>query len=216
MPKILYNFATRERPEKAINCIENIISMSRHDDFLILIIADMDDDSMFNQEMVDRINSYPKVKLSFGTSTGKINAINRDVFMAGDFDILCNHSDDMHFIKEGFDLDILESFENYKGLCHFPDQIAGDKLITYAMMHSDYYNLDVYIYNPLFMSVYADNYQQDVAKKRNLYKFVDKKILEHRHSIWGYGEPDELLKRTENPIMYAQDKVTYERLKSLL
>lgn len=210
--KILYNLATRERVEKVINCIENIISMSRHDNFLILIVADMDDDSMFNQEMVDRINSYPKVKLSFGTSTGKINAINRDVFMAGEFDILCNHSDDMHFTKEGFDLDILEAFEDYKGLVHFPDQVAGNRLITYAMMHKYYYDLDGYIYNPEFKSVYADNHQQDVAKKRNLYKFVDKKILEHRHFSWGYGEKDALLERTENPLMYAQDKATYNRL----
>lgn len=216
MPNILYILATRERPEKAINCIENIISMSWHDDYKILIVSDTDDDSMFNQEMVDRINSYPKVKLSFGTSKGKINAINRDVFMAGEFHILCNHSDDMWFTKEGFDLDILEAFDNYKGLVHFPDQIAGDKLITYAMMHREYYNLDGFIYHPDFNSVYADNYQQDVAKKRGLYKFVDKKILEHRHSIWGFGQPDELLKRTENPIMYAQDKVTYERLTAFL
>jgi hypothetical protein len=119
----------------------------------------------------------------------------------------------MWFVKEGFDLDILEAFKDFKGLVHFPDQVAGSRLITYAMMHKDYYDLDGWIYHPLFNSVYADNFQQDLAKKRGLYKFVDKPILQHRHSIWGYGEPDALLRKTENPENYQKDKQIYLSLK---
>ena len=210
--KILYKFASRERPEKFFKCLDNIISLARHNDFSILASLDLDDKSMANPQVRDRIKKYPQVQAFYGTSQGKIHAINRDLEFAGDFDILCNHSDDMVFIKEGFDLDILEAFENFNGLVHFPDQKVGQKLITYAMMSKAYFDLDGYIYNPQFWSVYADNYQQWKAQKRGMYKFVQKRILDHEHSIWGYGPPDDLLKRTENPENYKRDHATYLKL----
>lgn len=211
--KILYNFASRSRPEKLIACLENITKFSRHSHYQIIVTADIDDDTMTNPAIRDKVISFPNTKILYGTSTGKINAINKNVPLANpDWTILCNHSDDMWFIKEGFDLDIIEAFENYNGLVHFPDQKAGEALITYAMMHRDYYELDHYVYHPAFVSVYADNYQHEVAKKRGKYKFVNKQILEHRHPIWGYGVADDLLKKTEDPVTYNADHVTFSKL----
>lgn len=212
--KILYNFPCRFRKDKLFAAIENILSMSRHDNFLIQLTLDIDDNVLNTPKVKHDIDSYGnKVKAYYGFSTSKINAVNKNVSLCPDADIICTHSDDMWFIKEGFDLDILEAFEGYSGLVHFPDQIAKEKLITYAMMSKDYYDLDGFVYNPAFLSVYADNWQQDVAKQRGKYKFVDKQILEHRHFIWGYGVMDELSKLTENPVTYAEDKATYEALK---
>lgn len=209
--RITYNFASRERPDKFFACLENITSMARHDDYEIVCTLDVDDLSMCNTEVRDMISKYPKVKAYFGISKNKIDAINKNVsFATGE--IICNHSDDMVFIKEGFDLDILEAFKDFKGLVHFPDQRVGAKLITYAMMHKEYLDIDGWIYNPNFDSVYADNYQQELSKRRKKYKFVGKRILDHRHSLWGYGKPDALLKKTENPLVYKKDRETYHRL----
>lgn len=211
--KILYNFPSRERPDKVIACLENITTLARHDNYQILVAADLNDSTMLNDSMKDRIQSYPNTKVLYGVSTGKVNAINRDVGLAEpDWTILCNHSDDMYFIKEGFDLDIIEGFEGFNGLLHFPDQVAKEALITYAIMHRDYYNLDWFIYHPDFISVYCDNHQHQIAKLRNKYKFVNKQILEHRHATWGFGVADDLLKRTEDPINYQKDKETFHRL----
>lgn len=209
--RITYNFASRERPDKFFACLDNITSLSRHDDYEIIATLDVDDLSMCNPEVRDKISTYPKVTAYFGISKSKIDAINKNLsFATGQ--IICNHSDDMHFIKEGYDLDILDAFKDFNGLVHFPDQQAGKRLITYAMMHKEYLEIDGWIYNPEFDSVYADNFQQDLAKRRDKYKFVEKKILEHRHAIWGYGKPDSLLKKTENPIVYQKDRDTYRRL----
>lgn len=212
---ILYNFPTRSRRQKAFDCIDNIISLSKTDEFHIHLALDLDDIEMNTDEVKNRIGDYGDMVSAFwGTSNSKISAVNRDVSVAPyDWNILCNHSDDMIFTKEGFDLDIIDGFNDFKGLLHFPDQKVGETLITYAMMHRSYYELDRYIYHPAFLSVYADNLQQDMAKARGMYKFVNKHILEHRHAVWGYGVPDDLLKKTEDPINYEKDRETYFRLK---
>lgn len=213
MPKILYKFPSRERPHKVIKALENIITLSKHQDYCILLTLDIDDISTNNRQFNNKLKEFGnKVMPVYGFSKNKVNAINRDIWMVNDFDILCLHSDDMVFIKDGFDLDILEAFDNYNGLVHFPDQVAKENLITYSMMSREYYDIYSYIYNPEFMSVYCDNYQQDVAKKLKMYKFVNKEILRHEHFCWGYGEKDSLLTKTENPENYNVDNITYQRL----
>jgi hypothetical protein len=208
----MYKFASRTRPEKFFACLDNIISMARHNDYFILASLDIDDPSMNNDEIKKRMEGYSMLDAKWGWSLNKVDAINRDIGKRPDFDILCNHSDDMWFIKEGFDLDILEAFKDWNGIVHFPDQQTGAKLISYAMMHKEYYDIDGHIYNPQFDSVYADNYQKDVAEKRKKYKFVPVRILDHRHHAWGYGPADDLLKKTEDPVVYAKDRETYKRL----
>lgn len=209
--KILYNFCSRSRPTKLINCLDNIIFLSKHTDYIIVLTLDIDDTTVSSKVFYEKIKSYgKKVVPLYGYSENKVHAINRSVNYF-DFDIICNHSDDMKYIKEGFDLDILEAFENYSGMVHFPDQKALQALCTYSMLSKDYYDKFGYIYNPEYESVYCDHESQDVAKRLNKYKFIDKKILEHHHPIWGYGQKDELLEKTEHPIVYAKDKETYQR-----
>lgn len=212
--KLLYKFASRSRPKKFFDCLDNIQSLARHDDYLILCSLDKDDETMGTPEVIAKLATYKKVLPIWGESNTKTEAINRDInFAPTDWDILLNHSDDMWFTKVGFDLDVIEAFENFDGLVHFPDQVAKEKLITYAMMSKSYYLKYGFIYHPDFISVYSDNYQQYVAQKLNKYKFVDKKILEHRHPIWGFGVADELNLKTENKENYEKDRLTFERLK---
>lgn len=212
--KLLYKFASRSRPQKLFNCLDNIQSLARHNDYLILCSFDKDDETMGTTEVIAKLATYKKVLPIWGDSKTKVEAINADInFAPTDWDILLNHSDDMVFTKEGFDLDVIEAFNGFDGLVHFPDQKAKEMLITYAMMSRGYYLRHGHIYHPAFESVYCDNYQQYVAKMTNSYKYVNKEILLHAHHAWGYGEADDLLRKTENPITYQKDKETFERLK---
>lgn len=145
--KLLYKFASRSRPKKFFDALDNIHSLSRHDDFEVLATLDIDDASMANSEVRDRIKKYPMVRAYWGTSNSKIHSINRDMEFAGAFDVLLLHSDDMEFTVDGFDLEILKAFENWEGLVHFPDQVAKARLITYPMMHRKYFQRDNWIYH---------------------------------------------------------------------
>lgn len=214
MDKITYIFPSRSRSIKFFEALENIKELSASDNFEVIGVFDLDDKEMNNDEVIDRFIQYPFLKPFFGNSIGKINAINRELSkISNDTSIICLHSDDMVFIKQGLDLDIREAFKNYSGLVHFPDQYTKARLITYSMMSKDYFDVDNFIYHPDFESVYADNFQMDLAKKRGLYKFVDKQILEHRHPYWGYGEKDALLIEQESTEIYTKDRATYIRLK---
>lgn len=217
--RILFKFPSRSRPQRFIESLDSIISNVESDDYALLISLDEDDPTLteYDRRLRQYMESHrmPNCTIAYGTSTSKIHAINRDVHdyeegpFADPFSILCLHSDDFFFTKLGFDQDIREAFNEFSGLVHFPDQAVGNRLCTYPMMSKYYYNQFGYIYHPSYISVFADNEQHEVARQRGQYKFVDKKIFEHRHPIWGYGQADELLTHTES--FYAEDMETFKQ-----
>lgn len=215
-PKILYNFACRNRKEKMFSAIENIIELSSTTNYLIQLSLDVDDIELTSPEVVSRINSYgSNVKAYWGISHSKISAINRDIMLGYPFDIVCTHSDDMVFVKHGFDVEIIKEFNGFSGLLHFPDGRVNERLCTYSIMDKGYYEKFKYIYYPEYKSVFCDNEQTDVAKILGMYKYVNKNIIEHRHYRAGYGEPDELMKHNDSPEMYRSDSEIYYRRKSI-
>lgn len=209
---ILVKFPSRSRPEKFFRALDNIFDLAATDDISVLASFDLDDHTMNNDEVRNRLLNYPKVRYYYGESKTKVQAINADMDKAGEYKFLLVHSDDMWFDVPGYDLIILKAFENFNGLVHFPDQKAGPALITYPMMHRDYFQRDGWIYHPDFFSVYADNFQQDLAKRRGQYKFVNQRVLSHQHSMWGFGTHDALTIRNENRDIYDKDRLTWQRL----
>ncbi len=213
--KILYIFPSRSRPAKLFAALDNIKKYATHDDYLIAITADLDDPSMMNPEVRDNINSYPNVDLHYGTSGSKVIAINRDLELYQDWHILINMSDDMAFIKYGFDSQIVKDFQQHglDTLMHYPDQAAGPALITMAIMGRKYFDRDGFIYNPAYKSLFYDNEQQEVAKLRGKYVFKKNRLFNHNHPAWGLSEADDLMRHTES--FYNEDKATFEIRKSI-
>ena len=213
--KLIYKFATRSRPDRLFKCLKNMHAMMRHDDFEIRITADWDDDTMATKEVNDLVQCYKNTAIHYGTSTSKISAINRDMGLFGDWDILINMSDDMEFIQHGFDLTIIKDYQSTTGdlLMHYPDQAAGSALITMAIMDKKYYDRFGYIYNPEYKSLFCDNEQQDVAKLLGRYKFFKTRLFNHNHPAWGLAAMDDLMVHTES--FHAEDKITYERRKAI-
>ncbi len=216
MPKILINFATRSRPTKFFNCMDNIMEMlSNENEVQIIVTADVDDATMCNEVVRDKVERYPNTKIYYGISENKIDAINKNISLADDdWDIVLNMSDDFWFIKKGFDVDIVDAYSNgFTGLAHFPDGFVNERLCTFTIYDRAYYSRFGYIYFNKYMSVYADNEQHDVAKILGCYKYINKKIMEHRHFVHGFGEKDALLQRTEERTNYAIDGALYKERK---
>lgn len=212
--RILYKFPTRSRRYKYFQALDNIVAMARHTDYWILVTADFDDESMNNDYIINRTTKeYKNISLDYDVSNNKIHAINRGFFGSWDWDILILMSDDMEFIKPGFDLQIINDVRMYGPdiLLHYPDQKAGHALITMAIMDREYYNRTGYIYNPVYKSFFCDNEQMEVAKKLGRYKFIKSRLFNHNHYSFGAGIKDaqyerDLLTWKEDKEMFAKRK----------
>jgi hypothetical protein len=122
--KILYKFPTRSRPDRFFKCLDNMAWMMTHDNYAIEVTADWDDETMNKPEIVERVGTYKNTRIHFGSSANKVDAINRDMPLFTDWDILILMSDDMEFISHGFDTQILSDYKLYPGgdiLMHYPD-----------------------------------------------------------------------------------------------
>lgn len=215
--KILWKFASRSRPAKLFSCLDNIQKMARHDDYEILLTLDLDDDTCTSDEFKQRLSHYVKITPIWGDSRGsKIFAINRDLDLMKDFDIIMCHSDDFVIVKEGFDLDVIGHYEQgFSGLLHYPDGRAGTRLCTYAIMDKAYFDLTGWIYNPLYKSVAADNEQHEVAVLLDRYKYVDVTAIKHLHPAYGDAPNDDLYRRNEHPSLYAKDLETLRNRRAI-
>lgn len=205
---ILYNFASRSRPDKFFAAVKNIQTLSKSD---YIIVAKLDTDDKAMQDRFDEVNRCGAI-IVWGTSKNKIDAINRDI-PTDRWDILVNMSDDMVFTKDGFDLDIIEAFNgDYDQFIHFPDGFTAERLCSMSIIGKDYYERFGYVYHPDYVSLWCDNEAQDVAKELGKYKFVNKDILKHMHPAFtGVGHDDQL-RHTEK--FYRQDQRTYNKRKA--
>lgn len=218
-PKILYKYASRSRPDKFFSILDNVIFLARHPNYTILATLDLDDDTMTTPEIRDRINSYPQVKAYYGTSKGKIDAINRDMGFAEDWDIGIVLADDMPWHLEGFDLKIIEifaeHFPDFDGFLHLPDGIVNEKLPTMCIIGRKLYDYFGYFYNPIYWSVACDNEQFDVVRILGKYVYKPLFMFKHMHFIWGLAPVDALYLRNENAEAYAKDLQIYRERKAI-
>lgn len=207
--KILFKYTTRSRPELFKRGMDSIINNCISESYQILVSIDTDDESMF--EMEDYYKGNSKVIFCKGTSTGKINAINRDVDLVTDWDILVNMSDDMVFTQNGFDAHIRGAFDNLDQCLHFPDGNTT-AFITMSILGRKYFDRFGYIYHPDYISLFCDNEQTEVAQILGCYKFINKNIFSHLHPAWAKAASDEQYRHTES--FWGVDQATYTRRKA--
>jgi hypothetical protein len=209
--RILFNFASRSRPEKLKACIENIESMVTGANHFICAKIDKDDNNDYS--FLDR----ERVSVAKGVSRSKINAINRS--MPCGWDILINTSDDILFTEKGFD-DIIRAEIGQDTFLHFPEEYADsqaqnkerDTISVVSIMDRVYYDRFGYVYHPDYISLWCDNEATEVARRLGRYKHVNKKIFEHLHPAAGKAETDAQYRKTES--YYQKDKRTFERRKA--
>lgn len=215
--KILFKITSRNRPDKFYATLQSIFDNCVSKEYEILVSLDSDDPTL---EQYKRMFFSPVVmEWKYGTSKNKISAINRDMDLGLNFDVLINCSDDQLFIKKGFDDVIRDAFID-KSLMrpdldlfvHFPDG-NQKKLATMSIMGRTYYERDKYIYHPDYKSLFCDNEAQEVAIKRACYKFVDDDIFVHNHPAWGKAQTDAQYQHTES--FWNEDELTYNRRKAI-
>jgi hypothetical protein len=210
--KILFKLATRSRPEKARASINNIISNCNSNQYQILVSVDKDDETMqgFDHE-------HESVFMVEGTSKNKIDAINRDIELIDDWDILINTSDDMLFLHRGFDIIIRQDFKRHLDqVLHYSDGNQHSNIMTMSIMGRAYYERFGYVYHPDYKSLWCDCEATEVAWLMNKYEYMgDLKILfRHMHPAWGLAEYDEQYKKTESQELWDNDYQVFKERKA--
>ena len=204
---ILYNFATRSRPQKMLNTYNSVM---KHSKGIFCIKIDTDDAITLNSPQYAEIALKSNVAIKLGTSTSKIHAINRDISIDG-WDVLVNISDDMVFHT---DHDIEADFKgNYDQAIHYPDGHVNNLLMTMSVIGKDYYNRFGYVYHPSYVSLWCDNEAQDVAQALNRYQYINKHFFTHHHPAWTKEQRDDLGKQCDR--WYRADEKMYLHRKAL-
>jgi hypothetical protein len=209
---ICYSFASRSRPERFFQTLDNIIAMSASNDYFIVAKLDEDDMTMNDPLIKERLLSYPMVIVKWGTSKSKIHAINRDL-EGFKYDILICASDDMRFRTIGFDNIIRKNMPgSLDAFIHCPDDYAKDRVCTVSIMGKRYYQRDGYIYHEDYFSMWCDDEATEVAKARGCYVWLPEVAIEHLHYTNDRkAVKDELYWRNDT---YNKDKVIYEQRKA--
>lgn len=212
--KILFKYATRNRPTWFKQTLEIYYDMlSSHKNHHFLISIDEDDLTMNNGNMKEFLDWHPNLSYKYGKNRSKIEAINADMQMVKDWDIIFVVSDDMIPKVKDFDKRIIdlmkEHFPDTDGALHFDDgYCGGDRCITLSIFGRKMYDWFGYVYHPSYLSFYCDNEFTDVVYRDEKVVFIPEVLVQHD---WKGGGPDKLYKR--NTKMGLPDEATYNRRK---
>lgn len=210
--RILFKFPSRGRKQRFFNTLDNLhANIADKDKFHIVCTLDEDDMEMNNELVKMQITSYPNTTPMYGKSKSKIDAFNRDMDEITGWDICVAVSDDMQFIINGFDNLIREGFQynapDFDALLHYPDNDAKHIIPVLYVAGRKYFNRDLFIYNPIYWSLFCDNESAEVAKMRGKYFYMGIQILNHLNPAYGHLPRDEQFDKQQN--MWGRDERIY-------
>ena len=184
--KLLVKFPTRGRPDKFFTVLDRYYYGSKRKNLTsFLITCDKDDISMNNDAVRERLQkNYRNTFVVFGESKSKIEAVNNDMNLAPEHDIILLASDDMVPEEKGYDEVIRnkmqELYPDTDGVLWFFDGYRRD-FNTLCVLGKKYYDRFGYIYHPSYKSFWCDNEFTDVANLLKKQIFIDEIIIRHLH-----------------------------------
>lgn len=211
--RLLIKFPSRQRPDKLVSVTRQYAALATEKSLLqFLMTLDVDDPTVTPDLIATLKSIHPAMDIRIGSSTGKIDAINRDMDTAPPFDIVLLASDDMIPIVRGYDSIIRNKmkthYPNTDGVLWFNDGYAGKKLNTLVCCGKAYFDRFGFLYNPLYKSFYCDNEFMDVAESLKKQTYFPEVIIKHIHPAnTAEVKSDALYDR--NSKYYYEDKRTY-------
>lgn len=210
--KLLIKYASRNRPAKFLQAMQNILSTIKGMDFKIIVSIDSDD-----PPMVKLAHEKQFLNTDFWINDnkgGKIGAINANIPLSG-WDWLVNMSDDMLFVKQGWNELMEQRVKQVWGdsldwFANFNDGYQGERLPTMAIMGREYYERFFYIYAPCYKSLSCDAEQMYVALTLNRYHYFPEILFKHEHPANTKGVKSDSL-YVENEKFQPEDTKTYFR-----
>ena len=211
--KLLIKFPTRSRPDKFFSVLDRYYHLMQSDNYEFIVSCDIDDVTMNNDQVKERLNSYQNLRYYFSDNKSKIEAVNNDISDVN-FDILLLASDDMLPVVHGYDTIIKNVYRSYRdGKCDFvlwlDDGFQGKNLNTLSILGKKFYDEFGYIYHPDYKSLFCDTEFTHVICQTGKYVYLNKVLIKHvQYSIIS-EEPDELY--IVNNKFYEQDLATFNK-----
>jgi hypothetical protein len=217
--RLLFKFPTRGRPDLFRATMEKAVArLSRRQKVRFLVSIDDDDTTMKTPEVrrfLRRLRASVDVKVVSGTSSSKVEAVNRDL-TGEDFDVLVVMSDDMEPVVDGYDEEIANDMARYfpglDGAILYDDgfQKPGDRpmpIMTLPVLGRRLYDTLGYVYHPSYVSEWCDDEMTEVVRRRGALHHAGKLIIEHR---WvGTHHADSLHRR--NSAFHDRDRANYQQ-----
>jgi len=213
---ILVKYTTRGRIDRFFDGMESIYSNCAKPEYLrVLVTADEDDSAMNCDFVKNKLLSYKNCEIVYGTSTGKINAINRDFEHFHEYDVLVNFSDDQRFTIYGWDECIRADFSklDLSYYVAYFDADTNGALSTMLIAGNGWINRFGWIYDPKFLSLWCDVLVEDVAKYLNKYHYTGYSIYQHLLPCFGHL-PEDKMWREQQDLGWTVDTVTYNKIKA--
>ena len=216
--KLLIKFPTKNRKFKFLNVFNKYHQFcDDKENTQFLVTLDNDDSDMNSPDVIEILKTFKNTKFIFGDSKSKVDAINRDMELYNDWDIVLLASDDMTPMIKGYDNIIRNNMKTHypdtDGVLWFNDGYQKNKLNTLCILGKKYYDRFKYIYNPEYKSVWSDNEFMDVANLLGKQTYFNDVIIKHEHPDWGFGNRDHI--HQENFTNVDYDKNIYLKNKSI-
>ena len=218
--KILVKFPSRERPHKFFLCIKKYIDNQTTNNVRYLITLDNNDPlNLAYRNYCETLKSQGvNIEYVVGDSLGKIDAVNRDMPESSGWDIVVLASDDMQCQVQGWDAIIQNEMFDY---CQDTDGVLFHKdgytqLNTMCIIGRKYFDRFGYIYQPDYISLWADNEFMEVSRLLNKEYVFEQVLFRHEHfsNSGSYAHTKDVLMR-KNESYYYQDEATFKRRKQI-
>lgn len=216
---ILIKFPSRERPEKFFAVLNRSQKLRGLTTTKYMITLDSNDPTMNNDRVKRTMNLWGNLTYHYGESKNKIDAINRDMDKARDWDIILLLSDDMMPIEQNYDKIISDTmqkhFPDLDGVLWLNDGHTHKRLNTIVCMGRKYFERFNFIYEPTYKSLFADNEFTDISVKLQKVFYIEQVLIQHRHPMNVGGASDNLYRRNDAHF-YTDRKLYFYRKENVL
>ena len=214
--RLLIKFPSKNRSQKLIEVFKKYIEFAESPEQIKCILTLDLDDVTITQEVLDTLkNIHNQTTICLGVSGSKIKAVNRDMNVTSEYDIILLASDDMIPQIKGYDTIIRnkmkELYPDTDGVLWFNDGFQKNNLNTLCILGKKYYDRFGYIYNPEYSSLFCDNEFMEVANSLQKQTYIDTVIIKHEHPIITKTGYDKLYE--DNDKFFQIDRQTYIRRK---
>lgn len=195
--RLLVRLPTRNRPLRAVDVARKYLEMAGVP-VTVEVIMDYDDPTMNSTEVIQRLVNLGCV-VTVGAHKSKIEAVNGG--RVSEWDVLLMASDDMIPVVDGYGKRVLDAMEQHfpllDGLIYFDDGFQGENLCTLPIFGRRLYDQFGYVYHPSYISLFSDAEQTDLLREMKRIVYIDERIIEHHHHVWGKSTNDALYQRND-------------------